>query len=164
MRRGFSLVEVVLAVGIFTVSIVVVLSLLPSLVGQSADSADRLIAQRLSDAIRIELDRHAVAVGFDALATMIPVMSAPLENGWPLVVSANGLRIEPAGSGGIADEDQYFLVEIWRFPQAPLSYDPASAVLPLYARISWPYRLRGFATTTLIGDRQQLMQTLALDR
>lgn len=96
MRRGFSLVEVVLAVGIFTVSIVVVLSLLPSLVGQSADSADRLIAQRLSDAIRIELDRHAVAVGFDALATMIPVMSAPLENGWPLVVSANGLRIEPA--------------------------------------------------------------------
>lgn len=55
-------------------------------------------------------------------------------------------------------------MEIWRFPQAPLSYDPASAVLPLYARISWPYRLRGFATTTLIGDRQQLMQTLALDR
>jgi type II secretory pathway pseudopilin PulG len=164
MRRGFSLVEVVLAVGIFTASIVVVLSLLPSLVAQSADSADRLVAQRLTDAIRIELDRHAVAVGFDALAATIPVMSAPLENGWPLVVSANGLRIEPAGSGGIANEDQYFLVEIWRFPQAPLSYDPASAVLPLYARISWPYRLRGFPTTTQIADRQQLMLTLALDR
>ena len=164
MRRGFSLVEVVIAVGIFAASIVVVLSLLPSLVAQSADSADRLVAQRLTDTIRIELDRQAIGVGFDALAATVPVMSAPLENGWPLVVAANGLRIEPNGSGGIANEDQHFLVEIWRFPQAPLSYDPASAVLPLYARISWPYRIRGFATITQLGDRQQLTLTLALDR
>ena len=164
MRRGFSLVEVVLAVGIFTAAIVVVLSLLPSLVAQSADSVDRLVAQRLTDTIRIELERQVIAVGFDALATTIPVMSTPLANGLPLVVTASGLRIEPAGRGGIANEDQYFLVEIWRFPQAPLSYDPASAVLPLYARISWPYRLRGLATAIQAGDRQQLTLTLAIDR
>ncbi|HTO03755.1 MAG TPA: hypothetical protein VL069_08635 [Opitutus sp.] len=164
MRRGFSLVEVVIAVGIFTAAVVVVLSLLPSLLGQSADSADRLVAQRLTDAIRIELDRQALAVGFDALAATIPVMSVPLENGWPLVAAANGLRIETAGSGGIANDDQYFLVEIWRFPQPPLSYDAASAVLPLFARITWPYRLPGFATTTQAGDRKQLTMTLALDR
>jgi type II secretory pathway pseudopilin PulG len=164
MRRGFSLVEVVIAVGIFTASVVVVLSLLPSLVGQSADAADRLVAQRLTDAIRIELDRQAIATGFDSLATAIPVMSAPLEHGWPLVVAANGLRIEPASSGGIANDDQYFLVEIWRFPQPPLSYDSASAVLPLYARISWPYRIPGFATATSPSDRKQLTVTLALNR
>src|SRR3990170_3450498 len=107
MRRAFSLVEVVIAVGIFSAAIVVVLSLLPSLLRQSADSSDRLIAQRLTDAIVIELDRQALAVGFDGLAATVPVMSAPLENGWSLVAVANGLRIEPtsgAGSGGIVDD------------------------------------------------------------
>lgn len=163
-HRGFSLVEVVIAVGIFTASVVVALSLLPSLLEQSSDSTDRLVAQRLTDAMRIELDRQALAIGFDSLATTIPVMSAPLENGWPLVVTADGLRIEPADSGGIANDDRYFLVELWRFPQPPLSYDPASAVLPLYVRISWPYRLPGFATATGAGDRKQLTATLALDR
>ena len=134
-HRGFSLVEVVIAVGIFTASVVVVLSLLPSLLEQSGDSTDRLVAQRLSDAIRIELD-----------------------------VTADGLRIEPAGSGGIANDDRYFLVELWRFPQPPLNYDAASAVLPLYVRISWPHRIPGFATVTEIGDRKQLTATVALDR
>ena len=163
-HRGFSLVEVVIAVGIFTASVGVVLSLLPSLLEQSGDSTDRLVAQRLSDAIRIELDRQALAVGFDALAAAIPVMSAPLDNGWPMVVTADGLRIEPAGSGGIANDDRYFLVELWRFPQPPLNYDAASAVLPLYVRISWPHRIPGFATVTEIGDRKQLTATVALDR
>jgi type II secretory pathway pseudopilin PulG len=167
MRRGFSLVEVVIAVGIFAGSLVVVLSLLPSLVRQSADSADRLVAQRMVDAVRSELERQATSIGFDALASTVPVMNVPLENGRALVATATGLRIEPAtgiGSGGIALAEQHFFVEVWRFPQAPLSYDSNAAVLPLYVRISWPYRVRGFSASTSLADRNQFTTSVAIDR
>jgi type II secretory pathway pseudopilin PulG len=167
MHRGFSLVEVIMAVGIFAGSIAVVLALLPSMVRQSADSADRLVAQRMCDAVRLELERQAAASGFDALANAVPVMSAPLENGRALVATASGLRVEPAtgaGSGGISTDEQHFLVEVWRFPQAPLSYDPNSAVLSLYVRVSWPYRIRGYVGPTRSADRDQFSATVALDR
>ena len=167
MRRGFSLVEVVIAVGIFAGAIVVVLSLLPSLVRQSAGGAGRLVAQQMSDLVRLELDRRAIATGFDALANAVPVMSAPLADGLSLVATSTGLRIEPAtgaGSGGIAADDQHFLIEVWRFAQPPLWYDASSANLPLYVRISWPYRIRGFAFATNPADRDEFTVTLAIDR
>jgi type II secretory pathway pseudopilin PulG len=165
--RGFSLVEVVIAVGIFAGSLVVVLSLLPSLVRQSADSADRLVAQRMIDAVHLELDRQSSAVGFDVLAGAAPVMSVPLENGRAIVATKTGLRIEPltgSGSGGIALDEQHFLIEVWRFPQPPLSYDANAAVLPLYVRISWPYRVRDFPVPTRMADRNQFTTSVAIDR
>src|SRR5688572_13103503 len=146
MRRAFSLVEVVIAVGIFAGSIVVILSLLPSLLKQSADSADRLVAQRMTDGVRTELERVATSMGFDSLASAVPVMSVPLENGRAWVATVLGQRIEPetgAGSGGIGTDEQYFLIELWRFSTPPLGYDPGAAMLPLYVRISWPYRVPG---------------------
>ena len=166
MRRGFTLVEVVMAVGIFAGSIAVVLSLLPSLARQSADSSDRLVAQRMSDALQIELERQIALIGFDSFANKVPVMDAPLSNGLDLVATSSGLRIEPvsgAGGGGIAN-DQHFLIEVWRFSQAPLAYDSSAATLPLYVRISWPYRLPGSADPTAFRDRDEFTVVLALDR
>lgn len=166
-QRGFSLVEVVIAVGIFAGSLVVVLSLLPSLVSQSSDAANRLVAQRMSDAVGLELERLGTTRGFDALAGAVPLMSVPLENGFALVATADGLRIEPAtgtGSGGIAEDDQHFLIEAWRFAQQPLSYDASAANLPLYVRVSWPYRIRGFNSATLPANRAEFTTAMVIDR
>lgn len=165
--RGFSLVEVVIAVGIFAGSIVVILSLLPSLLQQSAHSTDMSVAQRMVDLVQLELDRQAATSGFDPLAMAIPPMSNPLEGGFALVSTPDGLRIEPAtgpGSGGIGEDDQHFLIEVWRFSQAPLSYDASASVLPLFMRVSWPYRVRGFGTSTQQADRSEFTTTLAIDR
>ena len=165
--RGFSLVEVVIAVGIFAGSIVIILSLLPSLLQQSAHSADMSVAQRMVDVVRLELDRQATTSGFHALAMAVPVMSNPLDGGFALIATPDGLRIEPAagpGSGGIAGDDQHFLIELWRFSQPPLSYYASAAVLPLYVCVGWPYRIRGFETPTNRTDRSEFTTTLSIDQ
>jgi len=169
-RRGFSLVEVVIAVGIFALAVTALLALLPSLARQSSDSADSLTAQRLPDAIRVELRRLAISGGFDALANAIPVMSAPLQDGLALVATRDGARLHslaylpPAEAEQIPSAAQYFLVELWRFNQPPLSYDPAGATLALHARVSWPYRNPGSAAPTPLADRQQITFTVSLTR
>jgi hypothetical protein len=94
-------------------------------------------------------------------------MSVPLENGRAWVATVLGQRIEPetgAGSGGIGTDEQYFLIELWRFSTPPLGYDPGAAMLPLYVRISWPYRVPGSLTPIRFADRNHITTVLALDR
>lgn len=166
MRRGFTLVEVVIAVGIFAGSIVVIISMLASLVKQSAGSTELLIAQRMPDAVHVELRRLLTVEGFGGLANGCPVMSSPLVNGRSLVATRDGLRLEELSSaaGNIAAGDRYFLVELWRFPDPPLQYDPNAFVLPLYARVSWPYQVQGMTGPSRLTDREQFTFTLALSR
>jgi hypothetical protein len=173
MRRvrhsAFSLVEVVLAVGIFAVAVATMLALLPALTRQTAESADALVAQELPDNLRVELQRLA-AQNFNELAAAVPVMTAPLDNGLLFVASRDGGRLHsfnyrpPAVGSQIPTGEQYFAVEVWRFSQKPLAYDPAGSVLPLYVRVSGPYRLPAAATVTSLGDRSQITFTLVIAR
>lgn len=169
-RRGFSLVEVVIAVGVFAAGITVVLALLPSLTNQSAASTEALVAQRLPDAVRMEMQRLAAAAGFDALAANVPVMSAPLDNGLAFVAGRDGARLHalnylaPAASEALLLREQYFLVEIWRFPSPPLAYDAGGAVLPVYVRVSWPYRVADDGSPVVVENRSSLGFTCAINR
>lgn len=165
--RGFSLVEVVIAVGVFAVAVATTLSLLPSMTRQMANAGDALAAQRIAGNLRIELQRLA-ASGFDGLASQAPVMAAPLVNGLEFVATREGLPLHslaiPPSSNPIATENQYFLVEAWRFNQAPLAFVGSSAVLPLYVRVSWPYQNPGSASPTPLADRAQLTFTVSINR
>lgn len=164
-HRGFSLVEVVIAVGIFAVAIAAILALLPSLTRQTTDSADLLSAQRLPEALHVELERVATETGFDSFAGAIPVMNAPLANGFALVGSRDGLRIaSEASTASIAVDEQYFLIEVWRFAQAPLAFTSSSAMLGAYVRVSWPYRVRGAANPTALNDRSQFTFAVSVNR
>lgn len=168
-RPGFSLLEVVIAVGIFSTAIVTLLALLPALVRQAAGTGDSLAAQQLPDAIHVQLQRLAAA-GFDQLASTIPVMSAPLANGLQLVAARDGGRVQAqspwpaAASDSIPADEQYFAAEIWRFDRAPLRIDAPGAVLPLFVRVTWPYRLPGGAAPTPQAERSQFTFTLVLAR
>lgn len=166
---GFSLLEVVIAVGIFAVAGTVMLALLPALTRQTGDSADAFTAQRLPDSLRIELQRLASG-NFSGLASAVPVMAAPLAGGLEVVATRDGARLHslmylpPASGEGIPAGEQYFQVEVWRFNQAPFAYDSSAAVLPLYVRVSWPYRIPGSTTPTAPVDRSQLTFTIAINR
>ena len=168
-RAGFSLIEVVLATGIFAIAVTVTLALLPSLTRQAADSADALAAQRLPDNLRIELQRLATG-NFPGLAGAVPIMGAPLDNGLGFVATRDVSRLHsltylpPAASATIPAADQYFAIEVWRFGPGTLASDGSAAVLPLYARVSWPCRTPGSAAPTALADRSQLTFTIALDR
>ncbi len=168
VARAFSLIEVIIAVALFAASVTVILALLPGLTRRSAENADRLVAQRLPDAVRVELERLALP-GFDALAAQAPVMGTPPENGLALVATRDGARVQardaqaPA-TGRIADGEQYFLVECWRFADGPLRYDAAQSSLALCVRVTWPYRLPGSTTSVTETARQEFTFVTTLNR
>ena len=160
--RAFSLLEVVIAIGVFVTAVAIILALLPSIGGQAASAGDSLVAQRLPDPLRVEMQRLAASGGFDALATRTPVASSPLGDGLPFAASRDGARLHaldyltPGAADALAPEEQYFLVEIWRFPSAPLAYDAAGAVLSVMVRVSWPYRVPGSASAVASASRSEL--------
>lgn len=168
-RAGFSLLEVVVAAGIFAVAVSVMLALLPALTRQSAESADALVAQRLPDRLRIELQRLA-ANDFAGLAGAIPVMGTPLDHGLLFVAARDVSRLHPAeyqpppASQMLPPELRYFAVEAWRFNQGELRFDGTGPVLAVHVRVSWPYRLPGSSDVTPLADRSQFTFPLAVNR
>ncbi len=169
-QRSFSLVEVIIAVGIFAAAVTVILALLPALTRQAASSADTLTALRLPDALRAELQRVATAGGFDALASQTKPMATPLPDTLTLVAARDATRVQalnylpPPAADQIGEDEWYFLIEVWSFNQAPLAFDPSGAVLALHIRVSWPYRLPGSSAATLLADREQVTCNLAINR
>jgi hypothetical protein len=166
--RAFSLIEVIIAVGIFAGAVAVIIGLMAALSRQAADSLDSLAAQRLPEAIKVELDRLA-ASGFDSLAGQVPSMSVPLANGFELVAARDAAEVEslgylPPSTGRLPIDAHYYLVECWRFPAEPLRYDAQKAFLALHVRVSWPYRLPGTAVPVPLADRSQLTFTVSLNR
>lgn len=165
--RGFSLLEVIIAVGLFATSVAVVLGLIAALSRQGADATASLAAQRLPDALKVELTRLAGA-NLDNLAGQIPQMSAPLTGGLGFVAPRDASRIDsvafPSTTDPLPAPEQYYYVECWRFPGEPLRFDSQKAFLALQVRVSWPYRLPGAAVATNLADRSQVTFTLALNR
>ncbi|MBI5424943.1 MAG: type II secretion system protein [Opitutae bacterium] len=175
MRRrfhsAFSLIEVVIAVGVFGAAIAVILALLPALTKQSSESAAALTAQQLGDVIRVELVRVASLETFDGLAGNLPVVAAPLTGGRQFVATRDGRRLHAVdplpAAGAISSADQYFLIECWKFPNEPLRPDGTKAFLATLVRVSWPYQTGasgGAATTTPLESRAQLTFTCAINR
>ena len=166
--RAFSLIEVIVAVALFAGAVSVILALLPALTRRGTETADRLVAQRLPDALRPELQRLAVS-GFDALAAQAPIMGMPPVNGLAFVAPRDGARLHsrdylPPANGRIAENDAYFLIECWQFPDGPLRFDPAQSALALAVRVSWPYRQPGSTAPTAAEQRHELMFTMGVNR
>lgn len=165
--RAFSLLEVVIAIGIFAVAITVILALLPATVRQLADSHDAITVSRLGDAIRLEAQELAAQKGFDALAGSIPAMDSSLDTGLLLVASRDSADVRPGDLIEPILRDQYFLIEMRRFPAGQLAYDSNAACLALSARITWPYRVltpTGLSAPTDAANRQQVFLTIVIQR
>jgi prepilin-type N-terminal cleavage/methylation domain-containing protein len=128
-HHAFSLIEVVVALAIFAGAATVILALLPGLSRRGTDAADRLAAQRLPAAVRLELARLASG-GLAALAAQVPYLedSAP---GLVLAAARNGARVA-------AGEESFFRIECRRFPTGPLAYLDGDAMLVVAVRVTWP--------------------------
>ncbi|MFZ5494150.1 MAG: type IV pilus modification PilV family protein [Verrucomicrobiota bacterium] len=166
--RAFSLIEVIVAIALFAGSVSVILALLPDLTRRGVETADRLVAQQLPDALHAELKRLATA-GFDALAGQAPLMGRPPENGLAFVATRGGALLHsrdylPPVDGRLAEGEQYFLIECWRFSEGALAYDPAQSALALAVRVSWPYRQPGSTAPTPPGSRHEFMFTVGINR
>ncbi|HET7535866.1 MAG TPA: prepilin-type N-terminal cleavage/methylation domain-containing protein [Candidatus Didemnitutus sp.] len=163
---GFSLVEVVIAVAIFAAGVTTILALLPAVARRSLEAEETLAALRLTDAVRLEMQRLANERGFDALATTIPVIDSNADSGLLLVAAHSS-----ADARVLADEspprDEFFLVELRRYPAGQLAYSPSAGHLALNARVSWPYRVLqadGLAAATAAVDRQHVDFSVVIQR
>ena len=149
--KAFSLIEVVVALGILAVTLVAVLGLLASSTRPAGEIADVHVAARLGENIQDELERLKDGLGLDGLAAIVPAggSAAPLQ----LVATRDGRRVLRADGAvpaaghalnepvqpGIANRDRYYLAEVTQ--QLDLPYAPAAGFLAVSVRVTWPYRL-----------------------
>lgn len=165
--RAFTLLEVIIAVGLFVTAVTAVIGLIAGLSKQGAETDDVLSAQQLPEPLKVELSRLA-ATGLEVLADRVPVMGSPMAGGLALVAARDAARVDSLEylpvPGSIKADEQYYLVECWKFPSEPLRFDRQKAFLALYVRVSWPYRLPGAAAPTAPTDRNQATFTLSLNR
>jgi len=166
---GFSLLEVIVAVGLFASSVAVVIALLPALTRSAVSAQDYQEAQRLPDALKVELRRLALAGGFDALATRVPVQDSSGAGGLAFLAPADAARVLskeylPPSGAPLSVADQYFLIECWRFSDEPLRFETPEYCLALAVRVSWPYRVPGSSAPTVNSARSQFDFTISLTR
>ena len=163
---GFSLIEVILAVGIFALTVPTTVALLAVLGRQGAMSAEARIAQQMAGSVRLELIRLA-KTDFESLAAAVPVMTSTPAPGLALVATHDGSRLHSrdylAPGTALASADQYFLVECWRFGGGPLQFNSGKAFLALFVRVSWPYQLAD-GTASASEGRSSTAFTVVLNR
>jgi prepilin-type N-terminal cleavage/methylation domain-containing protein len=163
---GFSLVEVVIAVAIFAAGVTTIIALLPALARQAKDAQEAQMALRLPDAVRLELQRLALERGFDALASSIAAMDGTHDVGLLLVAARGSADVRVLASES-PSRDQYFLLELRRYPNGQLTYDASAEFLALNVRASWPYRALlpdGLSAATAPADRQQVDFSVVIQR
>jgi|UniRef100_UPI004048ED35 uncharacterized protein (TIGR02598 family) len=134
MRRayhGFSLVEVVIAVGVVAAGVATILALLPVLLRQSEESTDLQTALRLPDAIENKLTNQ-----------MAGVFPNGMQNGTTLVANKDGTNVR---SGTLADtytaseQQPTFYITVSAVSAGELAYQSNRPVLPLQVQVYWPY-------------------------
>ncbi len=154
--RGFSLIEVILAIAVFGLTIVAVIGLLGPTAEQVRDLKDLKVANGLPGPVREELNRlgfdYFVDIDSDGVGTVNPPITVDepvdlfgTEDGSLVSI---GRETDP-DAPQLPPADRYFLVEVFLAapvdePDENLSYDrdPADAYLAFRVNISWPYHLR----------------------
>ena len=148
---GFSLLEVIVAIGIAGVVLVALLGWFGPAMRSSAATADAQTAAGLADGLQLELERLQAECGLDGLAAAVP----PAGSGAALrlVATRDGRRVrcavapDPAADrplddgdlAGIAWRDRYFLAEVVQSEDLP--YRAGAGFLALTVRVTWPFRL-----------------------
>jgi prepilin-type N-terminal cleavage/methylation domain-containing protein len=157
-RQAFSLVEVVIAIGIFALAVSAILGLFGPLNRSVADVGHTMQAARLADAINVELMRIRDSLAPDAESGLKLTSLNQLLNEGPIICvgSADGtrvVRLSEAGlpitgiPPGIAPRDRFFLIEIRKQPDTipgsdlpnPLAF--RDVFLAVSATVSWPYQV-----------------------
>lgn len=146
--HGFSLVEVIVAIGVVALSVVGLFGLL----AHSGDSSERLAARataiRLGDAIEIELMRLRDAAPGDAPDGGLGELAALMRNESDdtplrLVAVRDGIRVVRESDADSPEHriplrDRFYRVDVQRQSGA-LAYEENDAVLAYTVEVRWPY-------------------------
>lgn len=176
---AFTLLEVVVAVGVFAIGMVAVIGLFSPVAKSVGDSADAEAATRVADLLNVKLQ----TLGLDAVAPLLKIKTGatthqlttsdartnynpatPAENiffasrdGTKIGLYNDPIWIDPATRNN-SDRDKYFEIALIRNeaispPPSDTSPDSALPVLAYTARVRWPsfVGLVGTTAATQIG-------------
>lgn len=154
-RLGFSLLEVVIAIGIFATGIVVVLGLMGTMAGRSTEATESVTALNMPSLIESAL-REQADNDFAAIQSFVANESTLVANH-----AGDRIRVRPADAD--ADDDSFFLIKL-----NELKSDEFTAVHDVVETIavtvSWPYKPFGATTITPPKDRSSVSFNLAISR
>lgn len=151
---GFSLVEVVISVGVFALAIAAVIALFGPLNRSAAEVSQTVQAARLAEAINVELIRIRDGLPASADSNRAAAFAALLlgDAGSPqgslrLIGSSDGTRVvrdseadnpSTALVPGIAPRDRLFVIDVSLQPDYIADSMPH---VPVHASVRWPYYL-----------------------
>ena len=164
-RRGFSLIEVVVAVGIFAVAISIVIGLLAPTAKSVAETIDTNTANRVTSAINSKLQ----SLGYTTVQTKLftstfspdTVAIAPTPDTKLLFANKAGDKVgdvnDPIWGGPNNHAEKFFEVMLIRTPSAVLSATDSATTtnasfVVFTVRLTWPAYLpdsSGLPTTTV---------------
>ncbi|MBI2510736.1 MAG: prepilin-type N-terminal cleavage/methylation domain-containing protein [Opitutae bacterium] len=132
-RRGFSLIEVVIAIGVLAVGLTAVLGLMAGAAKMIAIANDRRDAERaLADGIA-ELER----LGFAAAAAKVTAERATSAEDARFYLSRDGTKT--GWGSALAAQDRHYVVTVFRVENlSPPSADATGAGLAVQVRVEWP--------------------------
>lgn len=162
---AFSLIEVVVALAVLTTGVVVILSLLPGLIRRQAEAREVHVALQLPGSITAGL-RQIGTGHLPGIAARLADLGADAGGSLRLVAARDGTDVRELSDAETPRRDQYFLVELYRFPAgSPLAFDPGKAALPIQVRVTWPYRPEAVNSLveTPAGDRQGVSFNVVLN-
>jgi len=154
-NRGFTLLEVIIALSVFGFLIGGLLALLPWGVEGAGNVRDRNIAYGLTDAIQVELE----LMGFDLVEQLTDQSDGGEYPTINLVASDDGSEVYwepssdqendvPIASSKTTELDdelpegyRYFLIRCSQFPEDNRhEHDPSNGYLGLQVDVQWPYK------------------------
>ncbi|MFP6901003.1 MAG: prepilin-type N-terminal cleavage/methylation domain-containing protein [Opitutales bacterium] len=139
-RKGFTLLEVIIALAIFGFVVTGLLAFLPWAIEGKGNIKDFNTACVMSDAIHVELER----MGFNA----VEEATDPDGIGLSLVARRNGLHVRYEDETcDVPLDERYFLIRCLQFPAGNrLAHDPSNGWLALQVDVQWPYKVSGGET------------------
>lgn len=157
--KGFSLIEVVIAIAVVAGGLTVMLALLPSMVRNSSDAADTHVALRLPDAVHVALKQ-------EMRGTFVTFANNIQASGIDFVAEKDGTNVRNDATNDDPVRSRYFLIEVRGFDTGNLAYSSGDAVLVMHVTVSWPYRVLsggGLLPAVEAKDRQSITFNLALN-
>ncbi len=150
---GFSLVEVVVAIGLSALAVVACLGMIAATARSGSEIVDAQVVGRLGGSIQDELERLQTELGLDGLAAAVPAAGSPAP--LQLVATRDGARVRCADGSmaaadrplddpvlpGMARRDRYFLIELTQSSDLPAA--PERGFVAVSALVTWPHCLPG---------------------
>lgn len=148
-RRSFSLLEVVVAIGVFALGIIVVIGLFAPLTRSIGANADAEAAVGIADALKVEFaQRVRRAASFAPILALLEDTNAPdgtsagsNPDTQRLFASRDGLKIGEYSSDiwTGAESARFFEIELVRVDLFPIGSEAATAITLTYtAKVRWP--------------------------